>query len=57
LAGTQRPRLIDPATQRTDPDREGGSTLDSWSETRSLVVLMTVIAIFYILGRVAAEML
>jgi len=31
--------------------------MDSWSEARSLVVLMTVIAIFYILGRVVAEML
>ena len=57
MAGTQRPRLIGPAAQRTDPDREGGSTLDSWSETRSLVVLMTVIAVCYVLGRVVAEML
>jgi hypothetical protein len=31
--------------------------LDSWSETRSLIILMTVIAVFYILGRVLAEML
>jgi hypothetical protein len=57
VAGTQRPRLIGPAPQRTNPDREGGSTLDSWSETRSLVVLMTVIAVCYVLGRVVAEML
>ena len=57
MAGTQRPRLIDPVRQSTDPEREGGSTLDSWSETRSLVVLMTVIAICYVLERVVAEML
>jgi hypothetical protein len=31
--------------------------MDSWSETRSLVVLMTVIAVCYILGRALAEML
>ena len=31
--------------------------MDSWSETRSLVVLMTIIAVFYVLGRVLAEML
>jgi hypothetical protein len=31
--------------------------LDSWSETMSLVVLMTVIAVFDILGRALAEML
>jgi hypothetical protein len=31
--------------------------MDSWSETRSLVVLMTVIAVCYVLGRALAEML
>jgi hypothetical protein len=31
--------------------------VDSWSETRSLIVLMAVIAVFYILGRALAEML
>ena len=31
--------------------------MDSWSETRSLVVLMAVIAVFYVLGRALAEML
>ena len=31
--------------------------MDSWPETRSLVVLMTVIAICYTLGRVVAEIL
>jgi hypothetical protein len=31
--------------------------MDSWSETKSLVVLMTVIAVCYILGRALAEML
>ena len=31
--------------------------MDSWSETRSLIVLMTVIVVFYVLGRALAEML
>jgi hypothetical protein len=31
--------------------------MDSWSESKSLVVLMTVIAACYVLGRVVAEML
>ena len=31
--------------------------MDTWSETRSLVVLMTVIAVCYLLGRALAEML
>ena len=31
--------------------------MDTWSETRSLIVLMAVIAVFYVLGRVIAEML
>ena len=31
--------------------------MDSWSETRSLVVLMAVIAVCYVLGRALAEML
>ena len=31
--------------------------MNTWSETRSLIVLMAVIAIFYILGRALAEML
>ena len=31
--------------------------MESWSETKSLVVLMTVIAVCYILGRALAEML
>ena len=31
--------------------------MDSWTETRSLVVLMTAIAVCYVLGRVLAEML
>jgi hypothetical protein len=31
--------------------------VNTWSETRSLIVLMAVIAIFYILGRVVIEML
>ena len=29
--------------------------MDSWSETKSLVVIMAVIAIFYVLGRFVAE--
>jgi hypothetical protein len=28
--------------------------MDSWSETTSLLVLMTVIAIFYVVGRLIA---
>jgi hypothetical protein len=35
----------------------GGSAMDTWSETRSLIVLMAVIAVFYVLGRALAEML
>jgi len=31
--------------------------MDTWSETRSLIVLMAVIAVCYVLGRVVAEML
>jgi hypothetical protein len=31
--------------------------MHTWSETRSLIVLMAVIAAFYILGRVLAGML
>ena len=31
--------------------------MDSWSETRSLIVLMAVVAVFYVLGRALAEML
>ncbi len=31
--------------------------MDSWSETRSLIVLMSVIAVCYVLGRVVTEML
>jgi hypothetical protein len=31
--------------------------MDSWSETRSLIVLMAVIAVFYVVGRAIAEML
>ena len=31
--------------------------MDTWSETKSLVALMTVIAVCYVLGRVVAEML
>jgi hypothetical protein len=31
--------------------------MDIWSETRSLIVLMAVIGVFYVLGRVLAEML
>jgi hypothetical protein len=31
--------------------------MDSWSETRSLIVLTAVIAVFYVLGRAIAEML
>jgi hypothetical protein len=31
--------------------------VDSWSETKSLVVIMVVIAIFYVLGRVVADAL
>jgi hypothetical protein len=31
--------------------------MDTWSETKSLVVLMTVIAVCYVLGRAVAEML
>ena len=29
--------------------------MDSWSETKSLVLIMAVIAIFYVLGRVVAD--
>jgi hypothetical protein len=31
--------------------------VDSWSETKSLVVIMVVIAIFYVLGRIIADAL
>lgn len=31
--------------------------MDSWSQTTSLIVLMIVIAVFYILGRLIAGML
>ena len=31
--------------------------MDSWSETMSLLVLMAVIAVFYVLGRLIAEWL
>jgi hypothetical protein len=31
--------------------------MDSWSQTTSLLVLMAVIAIFYVLGRLMAERL
>jgi hypothetical protein len=31
--------------------------MDTWSETRSLILLMAVIAIFYVLGRAIAQML
>ncbi len=31
--------------------------MNSWSETKSLMVIMAVIAIFYVLGRVVAEAL
>jgi hypothetical protein len=61
VAGPQRSRLIDSARPtRTGPrseKQERGSAVDTWSETRSLIVLMTVIAVFYVLGRVVAEML
>jgi hypothetical protein len=60
LAGAQRSRLIDPALPTHSPEiekQEGGSIIDTWTETRSLIVLMVVIAVFYILGRVVAEML
>ena len=31
--------------------------MDSWSETKSLIVIMAVIAIFYVLGRFVADAL
>jgi hypothetical protein len=31
--------------------------MDTWSETRGLIVLMTVIAVCYVLGRALAELL
>ena len=31
--------------------------METWSETRSLIVLMPVIAVCYVVGRVVAEML
>jgi len=31
--------------------------MDSWSETKSLIVIMAVIAIFYVLGRIIADAL
>jgi hypothetical protein len=31
--------------------------MDTWSETRSLILLMAVIAVFYVLGRAIAQML
>jgi len=31
--------------------------MGAWSETRSLIVLMAVIAVFYVLGRMVAQML
>ena len=61
MAGTQRPRLIDPARHRANrgsrSEKRGDNAVNTWSETRSLLVLMAVIAIFYILGRVLAGML
>ena len=37
--------------------QESGSAMETWSETRSLIVLMAVIAVCYVLGRAVAEML
>ena len=37
------------------PGSRKGTSMDSWSETKSLIVIMTVIAIFYVLGRVVAD--
>ena len=31
--------------------------MDTWSQTRSLIMLMAIIAVFYVLGRAVAEML
>jgi hypothetical protein len=31
--------------------------MGTWSEMRSLIVLMAVIAVFYVLGRMVADML
>ena len=39
------------------PGSRKGTSMDSWSETKSLIVIMTVIAIFYVLGRVVADAL
>jgi hypothetical protein len=48
--------LLDQHIQtRTKSETE--AAMDTWSETRSLIVLTAVIAVFYVLGRVLAEML
>jgi hypothetical protein len=61
VAGTQRSRLIDPARHRayrgSRSEKRGDNAMNTWSETRSLIVLMAVIAVFYILGRALAGML
>jgi hypothetical protein len=49
--------VIEPARGHPAQDREGGSIIDTWTETRSLIVLMAVITVCYILGRMVAEML
>jgi hypothetical protein len=34
-----------------------GTSMDSWSESKSLIVIMAVIAVFYVLGRFVADAL
>jgi hypothetical protein len=34
-----------------------GTSMNSWSETKSLIVIMAVIAVFYVLGRFVANAL
>ena len=55
--GRAAPAADRPRAATHEPRFEGGNPMDSWSETRSLVVLMTIIAVCYVLGRALAEML
>jgi hypothetical protein len=52
---TVAPRPL--AGERRSPWSRRGASVDSWSETKSLMVIMVVIAIFYVLGRVVADAL
>jgi hypothetical protein len=57
LAGAQRSRLIDFARPTPPFEIEKERAMGTRSETRSLILLMAVIVVFYVLGRALAEML